>query len=67
MNTRIREFLIKNATAADVPLILSFIIGLGEYEKLSHEVVATKELLRENLFGENPKAEVILGYYKGDP
>ncbi len=67
INTRIPEFVIHEATATDVPLILSFIKGLGEYEKLSHEVVATEEFLRENLFGENPKAEVILGYYQNEP
>lgn len=67
IKTQIPEFVIRQATASDVPLVLSFIKGLGEYEKLSHEVVATEELLRENLFGENPKAEVILGYYKKEP
>ena len=67
IKTQISEFIIREATSSDVPLILSFIKGLGEYEKLSHEVVVSEELLRENLFGENPKAEVILGYYKDDP
>ena len=60
----IPEFIIREAIVEDAPLILSFIKGLGEYEKLSHEVVATEVLLRENLFGENPVAEVILGYYQ---
>jgi GNAT superfamily N-acetyltransferase len=48
------------ATIADVPAILSFIRGLAEYEKLSHEVVATEEQLREHLFGARPVAEAIL-------
>lgn len=55
---------IKAATIEDVPLILSFIKSLAEYEKLSHEVVATEELLRETLFGENARAEVIIAYDK---
>ena len=65
--TCIPEFMIKDATENDVDLILSFINGLAEYEKLSHEVVATDGGLRDTLFGENPKAEVILGYYENQP
>jgi len=34
-------FEIKHTTISDVPLILSFIKELAEYEKLLHEVVAT--------------------------
>ena len=45
---------------ADTPLILKFIKELADYEKLAHEVVATKELLDETLFGEQSNAEVIL-------
>ena len=67
IRTLIPEFIIREAIVEDAPLILSFIKGLGEYEKLSHEVVATEVLLRENLFGENPVAEVILGYYQKKP
>jgi len=40
---------------------------LAEYEKLTHEVVATEELLRETLFGDRPVAEVILGHFDGEP
>ena len=46
------------ATPADVPLILDLIRGIAEYEKLSHEVVATEASLREHLFGPRPMAEV---------
>ena len=56
---------IRNATRADIPLILSFIKELAHYEKLSHAVVATEELLNEHLFGKSPKAEVVLAYYGG--
>lgn len=58
---------IKNATIEDVPLILSFIKELAAYEKLSHEVVATEELLKANLFGKHAHAEVILGYVNDEP
>jgi hypothetical protein len=53
---------IRPATEADVPLILSFIRELADYERLSHEVVATEETLRDSLFGERRFAEVLLGY-----
>src|SRR5258708_3312220 len=49
---------ISQAVEADLPLILDLIRGIAEYEQLSHEVVATEALLREHLFGPNPKAEV---------
>lgn len=61
---------IRSATAADVPLILEFIKGLAEYEKLAHEVVADEALLREQLFGESPakaEAEVVIAYLAGVP
>lgn len=61
------EFEIKPATVEDVPVILTFIKGLAEYEKLSHEVVATEEILQETLFGQKPFAEVVIGYYQQQP
>jgi GNAT superfamily N-acetyltransferase len=56
------DFQIKQAVEKDVPVILWFIQGLAEYERLSHEAVVTEELLRANLFGDRPVAEVLLGY-----
>ena len=53
---------IEKAQESDLSLILSFIKELAEYERLSHEVVATEELLREYLFGKNVKAEVVIAY-----
>jgi GNAT superfamily N-acetyltransferase len=61
------HFEIKPATVEDVPLILDFIKALAEYEKLSHEVVATEEILRETLFGKRAYAEVIIGYLDNQP
>ena len=55
------------ATERDIPVILSFIRKLADYEKLSHQVVATEELLREHLFGSRPMAEVILAYWDDVP
>lgn len=58
---------IRPATGADVPLILDFIRGLAEYERLPHEVVATEERLRRTLFGARPAAEVLLAYCGTEP
>ncbi|MDH3445603.1 MAG: GNAT family N-acetyltransferase, partial [Deltaproteobacteria bacterium] len=60
-------FQIREAREADVPLILGFIKKLAAYEKLSHEVVATEELLKETLFGSTRTAEVLIGYLHNDP
>jgi GNAT superfamily N-acetyltransferase len=61
------ELEIRAATEYDVSLILSLIKELAEYERLSHEVVATEENLCDSLFGERPVAEVLLGYLGDDP
>ncbi|MBA3543757.1 MAG: GNAT family N-acetyltransferase [Chthoniobacterales bacterium] len=61
------QFSIRLAGPADVPTILSLIRELAEYERAPDEVVATEEQLRENLFGAQPAAEVLLGEEKGEP
>ena len=60
-------FSMRPASLPDVPVILGFIRALAEYERLSHEVSATEDLLRETLFGCRPAAEVILGEHQGRP
>jgi GNAT superfamily N-acetyltransferase len=64
--SHLSEFQIRSANETDVKLILQFIKGLGEYEKLSHEVIATEEKLYKTLF-QQKMAEVIIGEYKGEP
>ena len=49
------------------PLILRFIRQLADYEKLSGEVSASEDLLREHLFGNQPAAEVLLAFWAGEP
>ena len=61
------KFHIRFATVHDVPLILTFIKSLANYEKLSHEVTATEDLLRKTLFDEKSPVEVILGYLGDEP
>jgi GNAT superfamily N-acetyltransferase len=56
------EIQITDATAADVPLILELIRGLADYEKLSDQVTATEDKLRDTLFGTRPGADVLLAY-----
>lgn len=60
-------FEIKQASVQDVPLILSLIKELAEYEKLSHEVIATEEMLKNSLFGEKSHAEIIIGFLNHTP
>ena len=58
---------IRLATRTDVPLILRFIRGLAEYERLPDAVVATEALLAEQLFGSHPGAEVLIAEWDGAP
>ena len=50
----------------DVPTIFGLIKGLAEYERLSHEVVGDRDLLREHLFGARPYGEVLLAEADGE-
>jgi GNAT superfamily N-acetyltransferase len=65
--TSIPDFLIRRSTVDDCALILGFIKELAEYEKLSHEVVATVETLEDSLFGEKSYAEVLIAEYQQKP
>ena len=64
--TKIPDFVIKTTTEKDVPLLIEFIYGLAEFEKLTHEVSVTKEKLTEALF-EKKIAEAVIGYFKNEP
>jgi GNAT superfamily N-acetyltransferase len=61
------ELRIVSASEGDVAVILSFIRKLAEYEKLSTQVAATEELLRETLFGARRVAEVLIAYLGDEP
>lgn len=58
---------IRAAAPGDVPLILSLIRDLAEYEKLSSACVATEEQLHATLFGPRPFAETIIAEWNGAP
>jgi len=55
------------ASPADIPLILAFIRDLAEYERLLHEVEATEDDIRRDLFGENPRCFCDIAEDKGRP
>ncbi len=61
------DFRIERAIERDVPLILRMIHALAEYEKMSHEVIATEAGVRDTLFGARPAADVIIGYTGNTP
>ncbi len=65
--SRTGQFLIRPATIDDTPLVLKFIKGLAEYERLEHEVVATEAGLRKAMFGPKPSAEAVIGYSRDEP
>lgn len=54
----------RTATEKDVALIFEFIRGIAEYEKMTDEVVANEDLLREWIFEKN-RAEVIFAMEEG--
>lgn len=55
------------ATEQDIPLILSFIRGLAEYERLADACIATEERIRRTLFDKSPAAEILLAYSGDTP
>jgi GNAT superfamily N-acetyltransferase len=58
---------IRLARPDDAPLLLALIRGLAEYEKLSDQVTATAEDLRDTLFGARPAAEALIAELDGAP
>src|SRR3954451_24362075 len=58
---------IERATERDVPTILQMIRDLAVYERMSDQVVATEDGLREALFSGTRDAEVILAFADDQP
>lgn len=58
---------LRPAEEDDIGLIREFIQELADFERLSHEVVATEALLQRFLFGERPVAEAVIAEYDGTP
>ena len=51
---------VRPAEPGDVPLLLSLIRELAEYERAADQVVGTEELLAAALFGPRPSAEAVV-------
>lgn len=58
---------IRNATPADIPVMLDLIRGLAEYEREPNAVVATEEDLRRDGFGSQPKYRCTIAEWDGRP
>jgi GNAT superfamily N-acetyltransferase len=58
---------IRDAALSDVPLILSLVRELAEYEKLSAEVDATEEAIAAILFNPRPLVFCDIGEWDGQP
>lgn len=58
-DTNIENLKIRETTEEDCGLILSLIKEIAEYERMSDQVVATEESLKESIF-ENNRAEVVV-------
>ncbi|GAB4482667.1 MAG: GNAT family N-acetyltransferase [Burkholderiaceae bacterium] len=56
------NFRIAPARPEDCGALVELIRALAAYEKLSHQVVATEERLRAELFCERPVIEAVLGW-----
>jgi GNAT superfamily N-acetyltransferase len=57
---------IRDAAPADVPLLMTLIRELADYEKLGHELLATEELMERALFGSPPAAEALIAEQDGE-
>ena len=60
------NFVIRKAEKKDACLVLDFIRKIAEYERMSRQVVATRELLEEFVF-DRKAAEVLIGEAEGRP
>lgn len=58
---------IRAAQPQDGPLIAGFVAALAEYERLSHEVVATEADIERELFGPNPRVFCEIAEWDGKP
>jgi len=57
---------LRKAAAKDIPLILSFIRELAEYERAPNAVVCTEQDLRRDGFGPSPVFHVIVAEWNGE-
>jgi len=58
---------IREAVAADVPVIARFVRALAEYEKLAHEAVGTEADFHAAIFGHPQRAGCLVAEWGGAP
>jgi GNAT superfamily N-acetyltransferase len=58
--------LIRDATVADVPVVVSLVRDLATYEREPDAVVATEEHFRRALFGTDPRVHCLVAEQDGD-
>jgi GNAT superfamily N-acetyltransferase len=58
---------LRTASQKDIPLILSFIRELAEYEREPNAVRCTEDDVRRDGFGKDPKFRVVLAEWNGTP
>ena len=59
------SFHIEPARAQDTAILHSLVRGLAEYERLVHQMVGTEAQLRDELFGDHPVIEAVIGWEAG--
>lgn len=57
---------IRAARPDDVELLVALLGELAQYERLGHEVRATRELMHEALFGRRPSAQSLIAELDGE-
>ena len=67
MTTSLTDLRIEPATERDVPVILSLIKALAEYERMAGDVVASEALVHASLFEPAPSAEVVIARVGAEP
>ena len=58
---------IRPARPGEAALVLQFVRELAEYEKLTHECVATEAMIDAALFGDQPRIFCDIAEWAGDP
>ena len=61
-----KKIRIEPAKPGDAALVLQFIKGLADYERLSDKVVATEANIRESLFGSKANAEAYFAFHENE-
>ena len=57
---------IRDAVAADVPMLLRMMRELAEHDGLSDALIATEETLRRDGFGEHPRFQTVIAEIGGE-